>query len=124
MRTKTKRSLLSASLAFCCSVTAWAQSININLCDYEPVRQDIVEFTQKGVSFSYIQSGTTPHGAYISYASYADYSLTISAEKNITPIEFEGTLLKNSNANLYVSAGDGNLNLNPSGTSTWSGSAQ
>lgn len=113
------------ALLFC--LGGWAQSVSINLGEQPQGAQSKVDVTYSGVNFKYIFSATTP-GAYI-YRNdivYGDYSLTISSEKNIVAIEFEGrrSSTKGKTADLAETTGNGVLTFTETETSKWEGSAK
>lgn len=128
MHTTTKRILLSASLAFCSSITAWAQSLSLYLGEQPTTTTsgDKVDVTYKGVNLKFLKNATTP-GAYIyrNDNTYGDYSLYITSEKNIVSIEFEGVLstYKGKTADVLEKTGHGTFTFSETGTSTWTGSS-
>lgn len=123
MQTKTKRTILSASLAFCCSVTGWAQDV---IVDFKAEGQltGQIETIAKGenVEFTFSGDKTGKRGVYIHGRYPSAYYLTITAPNDIAVIEYEIENLS-GNADAKVTAG-ATPTVAPDGIRVWRGPAK
>lgn len=120
MQTKTKRVILTTSLALCSAVAGWAQDVIVDFVKEgtaNSVRQSLVKGDD--VTFEFLGNEYQPYGAYI-YSDWDVYKLIISAPRNIAVIEYQVTPASGKDANLV--AYPGNISTKDADTRVWRGS--
>lgn len=124
MQTKTKRVILTTSLALCSSVAGWAQDVIVDFkAEAQFTGKDETIAKGENVTFTFV-GDVNKHGANIygtdNWASV--YYLTVSAPRNIAVIEYEVEI--SSNKTDDVNASVGNMNRLSDGIWVWKGPAQ
>lgn len=121
MRIKTKRILLSASLAFCCSVAGWAQDVFVDFVKEGTANSNRQTLIKDGnVSFDFVASGYEPFGAYF-YKDWNTYQMTITSPRPIAVIEYQIAIKSSKTADLGASTGT--ISTKDAETRVWRGSA-
>lgn len=120
--------LLLFALAAIMGGGIYAQDVTFTLGDLPTTTQNKVDATYGGINFCYIKNSKIL-GAYIyrNDVRYGDHSLTITSEKNITKIEFEGELSQSDGkrtADVTETTGSGTFTFSTNGTSVWTGSSK
>lgn len=103
----------------------FAQSLTIDLTAQPVGAKGIVNVTYKGVNLVYLMGGKI-QGAYIynDGTVFKDYILSLSSEREITAIEFEGVTNSGRTADLKETKGSGTFKFSETSTSTWSGASK
>ncbi|MCQ2266928.1 MAG: C25 family cysteine peptidase [Bacteroidaceae bacterium] len=110
------------------AIVSHAQDLTFTLGDLPTTTQNKVDATYGGINFCYLKNSKIL-GAYIyrNDTRYGDHSLTITSEKNITKIEFEGEVSQSDGkrtADVTETTGSGTFTFNAYETSVWTGSSK